>query len=85
MWREIIEGIKSVGILEMEIYIEGTRLFMIVETPVDFEWGAAMERLASLPLQSEWAEYMAMFLLCEPGSSSSQKWTLMARMFHLYI
>ena len=30
-WREIREGIRSVGILEMEIYICGNRLFMIVE------------------------------------------------------
>jgi hypothetical protein len=34
-WREIREGIRSVGILEMEIYICGNRLFMIVETPIE--------------------------------------------------
>ena len=37
-WPEIGEGIKSVGILEMEIYLCGNRLFMIVETPLDFDW-----------------------------------------------
>lgn len=37
-WPEIREGIRSVGILEMEIYIAGSRLFMIVETPLDFDW-----------------------------------------------
>lgn len=37
-WPEIREGIRSVGILEMEIYIEGAKLFMIVETPLDFDW-----------------------------------------------
>jgi L-rhamnose mutarotase len=37
-WPEIREGIRSVGILEMEIYISGNRLFMIVETPLDFDW-----------------------------------------------
>ena len=35
-WPEILAGIREVGILEMEIYILGTRLFMIVETPLDF-------------------------------------------------
>lgn len=34
-WSEIRDGIREVGILEMEIYILGTRLFMIVETPLD--------------------------------------------------
>ena len=44
-WPEILAGIREVGILEMEIYILGTRLFMIVETPLDFDWDTAMERL----------------------------------------
>ncbi|KAA6314891.1 L-fucose mutarotase, partial [termite gut metagenome] len=30
IWSEIPEGIRQVGILEMEIYLLGTRLFMIV-------------------------------------------------------
>ena len=50
-WPEIRAGIREVGILEMELYILGTRLFMIVETPLDFVWGQAMNRLASLPRQ----------------------------------
>jgi len=28
VWQEILEGIRSVGILEMEIYLLGTRLFI---------------------------------------------------------
>ena len=30
IWPEVMAGIREVGILEMEIYILGTRLFMIV-------------------------------------------------------
>ena len=41
VWPEILTGIHEVGILEMEIYILGTRLFMIVEAPVDFDWDTA--------------------------------------------
>ena len=33
--------------LEMEIYICGNRLFMIVETPIDFDWESAMAKLAT--------------------------------------
>ena len=58
---EIGEGIKSVGILEMEIYLCGNRLFMIVETPLDFDWDTAFSRLAGLPRQAEWEEYMSVF------------------------
>ena len=51
LWPEILEGIRSVDILEMEIYILGSRLFMIVETPLDFDWDSAMARLATMPRQ----------------------------------
>jgi len=84
VWREIINGIREVGILEMEIYIVGCRLFMIVETPLDFNWEEAMERLGSLPRQQEWEDYMSCFQVSEPGQKATEKWQLMERMFHLY-
>ena len=83
-WSEILDGIREVGILEMEIYIVGTRLFMIVETPVDFDWSTAMARLSTLPRQQEWEDYMSEFQVAPPGASSDEKWVLMERMFHLY-
>lgn len=83
-WSEIIEGIRQVGILEMEIYLVGTRLFMIVETPLDFDWDSAMARLATLPRQQEWEDYMSQFQAAEKGASSDEKWRMMERIFHLY-
>ena len=83
-WREIIAGIRQVGILEMEIYLVGTRLFMIVETPLDFNWDEAMARLATLPRQQEWEDYMSEFQAAAAGATSNQKWQLMERIFHLY-
>lgn len=84
MWAEIIHGIRQVGILEMEIYLLGCRLFMIVETLPDFVWDEAMERLASLPRQAEWEEYMSVFQDVKPGMSSAEKWKPMERIFRLY-
>ena len=83
-WKEIREGIKQVGILEMEIYILGNRLFMIVETPLDFDWDSAMARLATLPRQQEWEDYMSIFQNCEQGATATEKWQMMERMFYLY-
>lgn len=83
-WPEIRAGIRSVGILEMEIYIVGFRLFMIVETPLDFDWDIAMERLSTLFRQEEWEEYMSVFQMCTKGATSAQKWKMMERMFYLY-
>ncbi|GBU08813.1 hypothetical protein AwDysgo_21440 [Bacteroidales bacterium] len=82
-WPEVKEGIKSVGILEMELYIIGNRLFMIVETALDFQWDEAFSKLAKLPRQEEWEEYVSIFQVSKSGASSAEKWTLMDRIFHL--
>ena len=82
-WPEIPAGIREVGILDMELYILGNRLFMIVETALDFDWDSAFSKLAKLNRQAEWEEFMARFQLSKPGASSSEKWTLMERIFKL--
>lgn len=83
-WPEILEGIRQVAILDMQIFILGTQLVMIVETPLDFDWDSAMARLATLPRQQEWEDYMAIFQQCKPGATSDEKWQMMRRMFYLY-
>ena len=83
-WPEIRKGIRSVGILEMEIYISGFQVFMIIETPLDFDWETAMNTLSHLPKQAEREEYVSEFQECAPKSNSDEKWKLMERMFYLY-
>ena len=83
-WKEIRDGIRQVGILEMEIYIKDNRLMMIVETPLDFNWDEAMSRLASLPRQAEWEAFVAQFQQCDASATSDEKWQMMERMFYLY-
>lgn len=83
-WKEIREGIKEVGILEMEIYIFGNRLVMIVDAPEDFDWASSMARLATLPRQAEWEAFVSQFQGCSPDATSDEKWQMMERMFYLY-
>ena len=83
-WPEILAGIREVGILDMQIFILGTRLVMIVDTPIDFKWDRAMARLATLPRQQDWEDYMAIFQQCAEGATSDEKWQMMERMFYLY-
>ena len=83
-WPEILAGIREVGILEMEIYILGSQLFMIIETPLDFDWKIAMDKLSNLPRQAKWEKYVSKFQDCPCLSSSAEKWKLMERMFYLY-
>ena len=80
-WKEIGEGIRAVGILNMEIYLLDNHLFMIVDTPVDFDWKSAFDKLATLPRQAEWERYMANFQEADPNATSDEKWKLMELMF----
>ncbi len=84
-WADIREEIRSVGILEMEIYLLDTKLFMIVETPEDFNWDEAFARLATFPRQIEWEKYMSVFQDAYAEASSDEKWQMMPRIFNLYV
>ncbi len=83
-WKEIRDGIRAVGILEMEIYILGNKLVMIVDTPVDFDWDSAFARLATMPRQAEWEAFVAAFQGCAADAKSDEKWQMAERMFYLY-
>ena len=83
-WPEIRQGIREVGIQEMEIYIRGNHLVMIVDAPADFDWTSAMNRLATLPRQAEWEAFVAKFQGCSAEARSDEKWQPMERMFKLY-
>jgi len=83
-WKEVRDGIRAVGIFEMEIYILGTRLVMVVDTPEDFDWNKAMQKLATLPRQAEWEAFVSKFQGCNAQATSNEKWQMMERMFYLY-
>ncbi|MBO5632045.1 MAG: L-rhamnose mutarotase [Aeriscardovia sp.] len=83
-WKEVRDGIREVGILEMELYLIGNHLTMIVDTPADFSWQEAMDRLATLPRQAEWEAFVAKFQGCSANARSDEKWQPMERIFRLY-
>lgn len=84
IWPEIMEGIRKAGILEMEIYLLGTRLFMIVEMPEELQWDEVMQRMGSYPRQAEWEALTARYQQAVSNAGSAEKWKLMERIFHLY-
>ncbi|MCL2561979.1 MAG: L-rhamnose mutarotase [Rikenellaceae bacterium] len=84
IWKEIPEGIRRVGISDMEIYLAGADMaFMIIETPPDFDWDTAFGRLATLERQAEWEAFVGRFQQSEEGARSEEKWQLMERIFSL--
>ena len=83
IWKEIPQGIRKAGILDMEIYIINDLAFMILETPVDFNWDEAFGKLATYERQLEWENFVAKFQQVEEGKTSNEKWLLMERIFSL--
>ena len=82
-WPEITQGMKDVGILDMEIYIHGTQLFMIMDTVADFDHDKAMAELATKPRQSEWEAYVSQFQKTSETATADEKWQLMERIFKM--
>jgi L-rhamnose mutarotase len=82
-WPEITRGMFDVGILDMEIYIHGTRLFMIMDTVPDFDHDQAMAELATKPRQSEWEKAMSKYQKSTPGASADEKWQPIERIYKL--
>jgi L-rhamnose mutarotase len=83
IWPEITKGMKEVGIIDMEIYILGTQLFMIMDTVPDFDHDAAMKELANKPRQAEWEAFVSQFQKTSADASADEKWQLMERIFKL--
>ena len=81
IWPEILEGNKTVGILSMDIYRAGNRLFMIMETVEDFDLIRDFERLRSLPRQQEWARLMLNFQQRVSFAKPGEHWVLMKKIF----
>jgi L-rhamnose mutarotase len=83
VWPEITKGIRDVGILDMEIYIHGNIVFMIMDTVPDFDHDKAMKELAGKPRQAEWESYVSKFQQAGEKSATPEKWEVMERIFEL--
>lgn len=82
-WPEITRGIREAGIIDMEIYINGNTCFMIMDTIPGFDHDKAMKKLAGLPRQKEWEEYVSQFQQAGEKSATPEKWEVVERIFVL--
>ena len=82
-WPEITHGMKDVGIIDMEIYLDGTTLFMIMDTEENFDHEIAMTKLAAMPRQSEWEAVVSKFQKTSVSSSAKEKWKIVERIYKM--
>jgi L-rhamnose mutarotase len=83
VWPEIEKSIKDAGILQMEIYRTGNRLFMIMEVNSTFSFEKKGETDATSPIVQQWEELMWKFQQPLPGSKPGEKWILMDKIFSI--
>jgi len=83
IWPEITESIKNAGIQDMEIYLLGTRMFMIMEVDEGFSFEKKAKLDASNRKVEEWENLMWRFQQAMAGAAPGQKWVLMERIFKL--
>jgi len=83
VWPEITQSIRDAGIEDMEIYLLGTRLFMIMEVSDRFSFDAKSEADRDNPKVQEWERLMWKFQKPLPQAKPGEKWILMERIFKL--
>ncbi len=83
IWPEITASIKAAGVLDMQIYLIGNRLFMIMEVEDDYDGNRKAEMDASNPKVQEWEQLMSTFQQSVPWATEMQKWTPMEQIFKL--
>jgi L-rhamnose mutarotase len=83
IWPQITDSIKDSGIINMEIYRRGTRLFMIIEANDEFDFSKKAAMDAGNPKVQEWEELMWKYQQPIKGATAGEKWVLMDKIFQL--
>jgi L-rhamnose mutarotase len=83
IWPDITKSIRDAGIEDMEIYLLGTRLFMVMEVDDKFSFEAKAKADHANPKVREWEELMWKFQKPFPNAKPGEKWLLMERIFKL--
>ena len=82
-WPEVKKSILASGIIDMQIYNIGNRLYMIMETEDTFSFTRKAEMDAANKKVQEWEQLMGKFQQPIPWAQEGEKWVLMDKIFQL--
>ena len=83
IWPEVTRSIKDAGVADLEIYLAGNRLFMILEAGASFSPEGKAEADLANPKVQEWERLMGKLQQPLPEAKPGEKWRLMERIFKL--
>ena len=84
IWPQISAHLREHGVLDMQIWRLGTRLFMVMETRPGFSAEAFERAGASDPKVQEWEALMWRFQQPTPWAHPGEKWAPMIQIFSLH-
>jgi L-rhamnose mutarotase len=82
-WPEITQSIRDAGIVDMQIYLTGNRMFMLMEVDDTFDENRKAEMDASNPKVREWESLMWKFQQELPWAPPGEKWIALDKIFQL--
>ena len=82
-WPEITKSIKDAGIIDMQIYLIGNRMFMIMEVDETFDLNKKAEMDANNPKVQEWEQLMWKYQQGLPWAKKGEKWLPLEQIFQL--
>jgi L-rhamnose mutarotase len=83
IWPEVKQSLYDAGVVDMEIYLLGTRMFMILDVNDSFSFSAKAAADKANAKVQEWEAIMGKFQKALPQSSPEWFWVPMERVFHL--
>ncbi len=83
IWPEISQSLRESGIEDLQIYLLGTRMFMIMEANESFSFEAKAKADRDNAKVQEWEALMWRFQQSLAEAKPGEKWLLMERIFKL--
>ncbi len=81
VWPEVLDSLRDSGIVSMQIYRVGNRLFMIIEVEESFSFEKKSNMDAANPKVQDWEVIMWEFQQALPFAKPGEKWLPMEKIF----
>jgi L-rhamnose mutarotase len=84
VWPEVQASLRQVGVAQMDIYLVGRRLVMVVEMRDGLDYRTAFKtHAASTPRVAEWERLMKSLQEPPAEARAGEWWAVMEPVFHL--